>query len=50
MVDVVPAFNRQGGGYLIPNSTNQTWISTDRKKHVEIMTAQNQIHQGKLIH
>ncbi len=49
MVDVVPAFNRQGGGYLIPNSTNQTWISTDPKKHVEIIAAQNQIHHGKLV-
>jgi hypothetical protein len=49
MVDVVPAFNRQGGGYLIPNSVSQSWISTDPKKHVELMTAANKIHDGNLI-
>ena len=25
-VDVVPAFDRDGGGYIIPNSVRQTWI------------------------
>lgn len=49
MVDVIPAFNRQGGGYLIPNSISKTWISTDPKKHVELMTNQNRLHQGKLV-
>lgn len=49
MVDVVPAFDRKGGGYLIPNSISQSWISTDPKKHVEIMSQQNKIHQGKLV-
>ena len=29
VVDVVPAFNRQGGGFLIPNSLSQSWLSTD---------------------
>jgi hypothetical protein len=48
-VDVVPGFNRKGGGFLIPNSVNQSWISTDPKKHVEIMTAANKVHNGNLI-
>ncbi|MBI4668150.1 MAG: hypothetical protein HY747_03015 [Elusimicrobia bacterium] len=49
VVDVVPGFNRQGGGFLIPNSINQTWISTDPKKHVEIMSAANKAYNGDLI-
>lgn len=28
-VDVVPAFLRKGGGYLIPDAANKRWISTD---------------------
>lgn len=48
-VDVVPAFNRQGGGYLIPDSANSCWISTDPKKHVEIWTTANKAHEGDLI-
>jgi len=49
MVDVVPAFPRKGGGYLIPNSISQSWISTDPKKHVEIMSAANKEHDGDLV-
>jgi hypothetical protein len=48
-VDVVPAFNRQGGGYLIPNSMTQTWLSTDPKSHVQIWSAANQLHSGNLV-
>jgi hypothetical protein len=48
-VDVVPGFQRQGHGYLIPNSIRQNWLSTDPKKHVEIMTAANKAHQGDLV-
>ena len=48
-VDVVPAFYRQGGGYLIPNSISQSWISTDPKKHVEQMAAANTAHGGDLV-
>jgi hypothetical protein len=48
-VDVVPAFSRQDGGYLIPNSITQTWLSTDPKKHVEIWAAANQRHDGDLV-
>ncbi len=49
VVDVVPSFHRQGGGFLIPNSINQSWIETDPKKHVDIMVAANQTHNGDLV-
>lgn len=49
VVDVVPAFNRQGGGYLIPNSIKQEWISTNPTKHVELISASNQAHDNKLV-
>lgn len=49
MVDVVPGFKRRGGGFLIPNSLTQSWISTDPKKHVELMSASNQSHNGDLV-
>ncbi len=48
-VDVVPAFYRQGGGFLIPCSITQAWISTDPKKHVELVSSSNQAHNGDLI-
>jgi len=48
-VDVVPAFNRQGGGYLIADSVNGRWISTDPKKHVDIWSAANTWHKGDLV-
>jgi len=49
MVDVVPGFHRKGGGYLIPNSIAQNWISTDPKKHVEIFSSANSAHNGNLV-
>jgi len=49
VVDVVPGFNRKGGGYLIPNSISQSWISTDPKKHVEISSETNTAHDGEYI-
>ena len=49
VVDVVPGFSRKGDGYLIPNSITQSWLSTDPKKHVEIMQAENAEHQGDLV-
>jgi len=49
IVDVVPGFSRQGGGYLIPNSINNSWISTDPKKHVEIVTNANIVHDGDFV-
>jgi hypothetical protein len=48
-VDVVPSFNRQGGGYLIPNSITQAWLSTDPKKHVQIWSEANRSHSENLV-
>lgn len=48
-VDVVPAFCRQGGGFLIPDTIQKRWISTDPKKHIEIWAAANSAHDGKLV-
>lgn len=49
LVDVVPGFDRQGGGYLIANSISQTWISTDPKQHVSMMTVANKAHNNDLV-
>ncbi len=49
VVDVVPAFHRKGGGYLIPNSTRQIWIGTDPKKHVQIISVANSKHNSDLV-
>lgn len=48
-VDVVPSFNRKGGGYLIPAGTEKKWIATDPKRHVEIWAAKNKEHSGDLV-
>ena len=47
--DVVPAFNREGGGFLIPDSARQRWISTDPKKHIDVWQAANKAHNGDLV-
>lgn len=49
VVDVVPAFHRNGGGYLIPSTTQQRWISTDPTAHETFMTRANQDHLGNLV-
>lgn len=49
VVDVVPVFNRQGGGYIIPDSPNGCWISTDPKVHAAKLTEQNKAHNGDLV-
>ena len=49
VVDVVPAFNRKGGGYLIPNSQKNEWLSTNPKTHVTISSKANTDHNGDLI-
>jgi len=40
-VDVVPAFNRQGGGYLIPDPNEKRWIETNPKEHVRLWSESN---------
>lgn len=49
VVDVVPAFYRNGGGFLIPNSRSNTWIETNPKIHVQLMTDENTGHNGDLV-
>lgn len=49
MVDVVPSFYRLGGGYLIPNSISKTWISTDPKKHVDLVKNSNATHSSDFV-
>jgi Second Messenger Oligonucleotide or Dinucleotide Synthetase domain len=49
VIDVVSGFHRQGGGYLIPNSITQSWISTDPKKHVDIISDANATHNDDFI-
>lgn len=48
-VDVVPAFYRKGGGYLIPSLKLDNWISTDPQRHVEIWAAANKAHNKDLV-
>ncbi len=49
IVDVVPAFNRRGGGYLIPNTSKKVWIPTNPKVHTELMSNENSSHDGDLV-
>ena len=49
IVDVVPGFNRQNGGYLIANSITNSWISTDPKRHVDLVTARNKAQSGNFV-
>ena len=49
VVDVVPAFNRQGGGYLIPDPGNRSWISTNPKTHVELWSKMNAQQDGMFV-
>lgn len=48
-VDVVPAFYRRGGGFLIPSANEGRWIETDPKVHEAFMASANASHGGKLI-
>ncbi len=48
-VDVVPAFNRRGGGFLIPNTIQNGWISTNPHQHITIWSEANKAHNGDLV-
>lgn len=48
-VDVVPCFNRKGGGFIIPNSITQSWLSTDPTIHQSYLSEQNRLHGNNLI-
>jgi hypothetical protein len=47
--DVVPAFRRNGGGFVIPSRFGSGWISTDPEKHKERTTAMNQSTGGYFV-
>jgi len=49
VVDVVPAFNRIGGGYIIPNSVKGEWIETDPKVHESYISDRNLNHNGVFV-
>jgi Second Messenger Oligonucleotide or Dinucleotide Synthetase domain len=48
-IDVVPAFDRKGGGYLIPNPSAGDWIATNPKRHHELSIAKNEDCGGKFV-
>jgi hypothetical protein len=48
-VDVVPAFHRKGGGYLIPDSVLKRWIESDPTQHVTIWNNANIVHLQQLV-
>jgi len=49
LVDVVPAFYVNGGGYLIPNTKKLSWIHTDPKIHEKYISRENKKNDGNLI-
>jgi hypothetical protein len=48
-VDVVPCYNRQGGGFLIPNSKAGMWISTNPPVHDTATKEANKAHNGDIV-
>jgi len=48
-VDVVPSFNAQGGGYLIPDPNERKWIHTNPKTHVSLWSQTNSQQDGKFV-
>jgi hypothetical protein len=48
-VDVVPGFNRQGGGFLIPDVPGKRWIATNPKQHVELWSQRNANKAGMFV-
>lgn len=49
VVEVVPAFYRQGGGFLIPSSAERRWIETDPKVHEAFIADANAVQGGRLV-
>jgi hypothetical protein len=48
-VDVVPCYNRQGSGFLIPNSQTDAWISTNPPAHDTKTSEANKAHNGDIV-
>lgn len=47
--EIVPAFDRKGGGYEIPDTSTGSWISTDPTKHAEATSAKNKACDQKWV-
>jgi len=47
--DVVPAFDRDAGGFELPDTTTGDWIATDPTIHAEQATAKNKASDEKWI-
>lgn len=49
-VDVVPAFERAGGGYVIPDthSEGRSWVKTNPRRYKQMFDAVNRSRNGKL--
>lgn len=47
--EVVPAFERTGGGYLIADGTSGRWMATDPTRHADATTAKNKECDGKWV-
>lgn len=45
--EVAPVFERQGGGYLMPNGAG--WMATDPQEHAKLVTAKNQACGAKFV-
>lgn len=48
-LDVVPAFHRNGGGYMIPDRQGSGWISSDPQKHATRTTSMNSATTGYFV-
>jgi hypothetical protein len=48
-IDVVPAFDRKGGGYFIPAPRAGEWIATNPKRHHELSIDKNAECDGKFV-
>jgi hypothetical protein len=47
--DVIPAFHRNGGGYMIPSRFGSGWMATDPTKHAQRTTAMNKATDGYFV-
>jgi len=47
--NVIPAFEKDGGGYIFPDSIENKWISTDPRSHVDLIADADSRHNGNLI-
>jgi predicted nucleotidyltransferase len=47
--EIVPSFDRVGGGYEIPDTRTGDWISTNPRIHHEMSTAKNTLCDGKFV-